>query len=61
MNEEQLLFNILTESDASIVTESTIKLQQALEERWGVDFDDGWGVSAKGIDKQDFMRLNFIK
>ncbi len=38
-----------------------IKMLEFLEERWGVDFNDGWGDDAKGIDKIAFMRLNFIK
>lgn len=39
-----------------------INMLEFLEERWGVDFiNDGWGENAEGIDKEVFMRLNFIK
>jgi uncharacterized protein with ParB-like and HNH nuclease domain len=38
-----------------------ITMLEFLEERWGVEFNDGWGEDANGIDKREFMRLNFIK
>ena len=37
------------------------KMLDFLEDRWGVDFTEGWGVDGEGFDKGAFMRLDFIK
>ena len=31
-----------------------------LEERWGIDFNEGWGDGGDGIDKAELLRLTFL-
>lgn len=42
------------------IYERGVKMLEFMEERWDIDFNDGWGEDAKGIDKGKLMRLNFI-
>lgn len=42
------------------ILERGVKMLEFMEERWGINFHDGWGEDEKGIDKATLMRLNFI-
>lgn len=43
------------------IYERGTKMLEFMEQRWDIDFNDGWGEDAKGIDKGKLMRLDFIK
>jgi len=42
------------------ILERGIKMLTFLEERWDIDFSDGWGTDGNGIKKEELLQLSFL-